>query len=135
MKKRVFVTLLVFSFLFVAAHAAEAQCGGKAEPNRITFKRGTHSTTLKGKLKGDVQAEYIFGAGAGQNLSINIASVPAGAVAVEVQTPNGEGLELQSNGTKWTGTLPEAGDYFMIVKLAGGCGPSRATYTLTLSIK
>lgn len=135
MKKRVFVTILVFVSLFVAAHAAQAQCGGKAEPNRITFKRGTHSSTLKGKLKGDVQAEYSFGAGAGQGISINLASVPADSVVVEVQTPSGESLELQSNGTKLTGTLPEAGDYFMIVKLAGGCGPSRATYTLTLSIK
>lgn len=135
MKKKVFATLVVFSCLFVAAHAVQAQCGGKAEPNRITFKRGTHSSTLKGKLKGDEQAEYIFGASAGQNLSINVVSVPADAVAIEVQTPGGESLELQSNGTKWTGTLPEAGDYFMIVKIAPGCGPSRATYTLTLSIR
>ena len=135
MKQRVFVTLLVFSCLFVSAHAVQAQGGGKAEPNRITFKRGMHSSTLKGKLKGDEQAEYIFGASAGQSISINIASVPADVVGVDIQAPSGESLELQSNGTKLTGNLPEAGDYFMIVKLAPGCGPSRASYTLTLSIK
>jgi hypothetical protein len=135
MMKKAFVTVLVLSCLFVAAQAAQAQCGGKAEPNRISFKQGTHSSTLKGKVKRDEQAEYIFGAAAGQGISIDVVSVPANTITVEVQTPGGENFELQSSGTKWTGTLPATGDYFMIVKLAGGCGPSRASYVLTLSIE
>lgn len=132
--KRVLVALLALSCLFVAAHAAEGQCGGKAEPNRIEFKRGAHSATLKGKVKGDEEAEYSFGAGQGQGISINATSVPADAIAIEIKTPNGASLELQSSGTKWTGTLPETGDYFMVVKLAPGC-TSRASYTFTLSIR
>jgi opacity protein-like surface antigen len=133
--KKVFVTALVLSCLFVAAQAAQAQGGGKAEPGRISFKQGTHSSTIKGRLKGDEQAEYVFGAGSGQAVTIEITSVPANVIDVEVRTPGGESFALQSEGTKWTGTLPEAGDYFMVVKIAPGCGPNRASYILKLSIE
>jgi len=132
--KKIFILVLALSSLFVAAHAAQAQNGGKAEPNRIEFKRGAHSATLKGRVRGDEEAEYSFGAGAGQAISINVSSVPANAIAVEVRSPNGDALELERNGKMWTGTLPEAGDYFMVVKLASGF-TRRVNYTLTVTIK
>ena len=125
---------MLFGLLLVTTHAVQAQCGGKAEPNRISFKRGAHSATVKGKLRGDEQAEYVFGAGACQGISINVVSVPANTLTIELQDVNGVSLELQPVGSKWTGTLPATGDYFMAVKIAPGC-TSRATYTLTLSIK
>ena len=131
--KRIFVTVLVLSSLFVAAQAAHAQCGGKAEANRIKFKRGAHSSALKGKLKADEQAEYVFGASAGQTVSIDVSSVPANAITLELQTSTGESFELQSMGTKWTGTIPETGDYMLFVKLVTP-GSKRANYTFTLAI-
>jgi hypothetical protein len=133
MLKRVFGSVLVVCCLFVAAQAAHAQGGGKAEANRIKFKRGAHSTTLRGKLKGDEQAEYVFGGSKGQAISINVSSVPANAIALELQTSDGEGFELQSMGSKWTGNIPESGDYMLYVKLVTP-GPKRASYTLTLAI-
>jgi len=132
--KKIFILVLAFSSLFVAAHTAQAQNGGKAEPNRIEFKRGAHSATLKGRVQGDEEAEYSFGAGVGQAISVSVTSVPANAIAVEIKSPNGDALELQQNGNMWTGTLPEAGDYFMVVKLAPGF-TRRVNYTLTVTIK
>jgi hypothetical protein len=35
-----------------------AQNGGKAEPLKIEFKRGTNSTTINGVVRGDEEAEY-----------------------------------------------------------------------------
>ena len=82
MKRILTTSLAIVTLLFIADRAVQAQCGGKAEPNRISFKRGTHSTTLKERLKSDEQAEYIFGASSGQNLSIDAVSVPADRIAI-----------------------------------------------------
>ena len=134
MKKRVFVAFLFFSFLFIASHAIEAQGGGKAEPNRISFRRGAHSSTVNGKVKGDEQAEYVFGAGGGQIIDITIAAVPVNAINIELHGPNGELYQPKWTGRKWTGNLPETGDYLIYVKIAQP-GPRKATYTLTLAIR
>ena len=39
--------------------AAMAQRGGKAEPNRIEFKRGTSSTIVSGVVHNSEEAEYV----------------------------------------------------------------------------
>jgi hypothetical protein len=93
-----------------------------------------HSSTLKGTLRGDEQAEYVLGARKGQRFTISVAAVPVNAIAFELLTPLGESPELQSNGNTWTGVLPETGDYMLYVRMAGTQTP-RASYTLTLSIK
>jgi hypothetical protein len=134
MKRNFFGALLFLSCLLLTARAIEAQCGGKAEPSRVEFKRGTHSSTLKGRLRGDEQAEYVLGAQVGQNVTINVVAVPAAAIAFEMLTPNGEAFKLQSSGTTWSGVLPETGDYMLYVRIAG-TKTRRANYTLTLSIK
>jgi hypothetical protein len=134
MKRIFFGALLLVSCSLAAAHVVQAQCGGKAEPSRIEFKRGTHSSTLKGKLRGDEQAEYVLGARKGQRVTVNVAALPANAIAFELLTPLGEAFELTSNGNTWTGDLPETGDYMLYVRMAGTKTP-RASYTLSLSIK
>lgn len=131
--KKILIALMVFGCICVVAQSAHAQCGGKAERNRIEFKQGAHSTTVKGRLKGDEQAEYVFGAYEGQKVTIDIASSPAGAVSIEVQDPAGENFGLQSTGSKWTGTLPASGDYFMVLKISSA-STSRVSYVLTLKI-
>src|SRR5258707_3530719 len=55
---------------------AIAQRGGKAEPNRIEFKRGTTSTIVSGTVRGDEEAEYVLAAKKGQRLIIKLTSVP-----------------------------------------------------------
>ena len=61
--------------ILIACAAAFAQ-GGKAEPNRIEFKRGATSTTINGVVRGDEEAEYVLGAKKGQRLIIKLTSVP-----------------------------------------------------------
>jgi hypothetical protein len=59
--------------ILIACAAAFAQ-GGKAEPNRIEFKRGTTSTTINGIVRGDEEAEYVLAAKKGQRLIIKLTS-------------------------------------------------------------
>ena len=72
-------TTLVWPVLIVlaAGSVALAQGGGKAEPNRIEFKRGANSTTINGKVRGDEEAEYVLAARKGQKLTIKLSSVPS----------------------------------------------------------
>ncbi len=134
MKRIFFGALLLVSCSLLTAHAVQAQCGGKAEPSRITFKRGSHSVTLKGKLRGDEQAEYTFGGRKGQHLTINVAAIPSVFISLELQDPNGAAFRLLGSGNRWSGDLPETGDYLLYVKILDA-KTRRASYTLTLSIR
>ena len=98
------------------------------------FKQGTHSTTLKGKVKGDEEAEYTFGASGGQTSRSMLCPFLLIRSLSKSKRRAERIFDLKSSGTKWTAALPETGDYFVIVKLAPGC-TSRAAYTLTFSIQ
>lgn len=134
MKQKLFSALLLIACVFAISHTGSAQCGGKAEPLKIEFKRGAHSSTLKGKLRGDEQAEYTFAARAGQRITISIASVPSQAISFELHGVDGSAYQVESGETRWTGVLPDTGDYLLYVKI-GGAKARRASYTLTLAIK
>ncbi len=64
--------ILVLLLVPIACSPAIAQRGGKAEPNRIEFKRGTHSTAISGTVRGDEQAEYVLAAKKGPRLIIKL---------------------------------------------------------------
>ena len=106
------------SFLLVLStgSAALAQHGGKAEPNRIQFKRGTTSTVVTGTVRGDEEAEYVLAAKKGQRLIIKLTSVPTRSSTFELLGPdnNTPGFE-QHSGYNYQGTLPKTGDYFLAV--------------------
>jgi hypothetical protein len=119
----------------VACSAAMAQGGGKAEPNRIEFKRGTTSTTISGTVRGDEQAEYVLGARKGQRLVIKLTSVPEKSSVLQLLGPDNDtlGLEYDAN-YDYSGTLPKTGDYFITVARPGESkGTSR--YKLTVSVR
>ena len=112
-----------------------AQGGGKAEPNRIEFKRGTTRTTISGTVRGDEQAEYVLGAKKGQRLIIKLTSVPVKSSVFQLLGPENDtlGLEFDSNWD-YSGTLPKTGDYFINVKRPTEAkGTSR--YKLTITIR
>jgi hypothetical protein len=119
----------------VACSAAMAQGGGKAEPNRIEFKRGTTSTTISGTVRGDEQAEYVLGARKGQRLVINLTSVPEKSSVFQLLGPDNDtlGLEFDANWD-YSGKLPKTGDYLITVaRPTQSKGTSR--YKLTVSIQ
>jgi len=112
-----------------------ALAGGKAEPNRIAFQRGKSSASLQGSLKGAEEAEYIVGAKASQRLTLSVSAVPSHSVVVELESPSGAPVPLQSpRASAWTCVLPENGDYLLVCKAAQ---PSKtaARYTLTVAIQ
>jgi hypothetical protein len=121
--------------ILVACSAAMAQGGGKAEPNRIEFKRGTTRTTISATVRGDEQAEYVLGAKKGQRLIIKLTSVPVKSSVFQLLGPENDtlGLEFDSNWD-YSGTLPKTGDYFITVaRPTESKGTSK--YQLTVSVR
>src|SRR3981189_3190319 len=94
-----------------ACSAAIAQRGGKAEPNRIEFKRGTTSTIVSGTVRGDEEAEYVLAAKKGQRLIIKLASVPVKSAVFQLLGEDNDtlGLEYDAN-YDYSGVLPKTGD-------------------------
>src|SRR5687767_10207946 len=120
--------------LFLAASETRAQ-GGKAEPNRIEFKRGTTSTTVAGTVRNDEQAEYVVSAQLGQRLVIKLTNVPAKSACFDLQGPDGSdvGLETDCNWS-YSKVLQATGDFFITVaRPSQRRGTSR--YRLTVTVK
>ena len=119
--------------ILIVCAAAMAQ-GGKAEPNRIEFKRGTTSTIINGTMRGAEQAEYVLAAKKGQTLTIKITSVPARTAGFDLHGPEDVdlGLELDTN-LSFSRRLPKTGDYLItVVKLSDAVRVSKYTMTVTV---
>jgi hypothetical protein len=104
---------------------------GESKPawRRVQFRRGSSSATVQGKVSIALPDQYLVGARAGQVMSVQLTS-PQKSVRFLVMSPQSTSL-IADNARTWTGTLPETGDYYIIVD-----GDERGgTYTMTISIK
>jgi hypothetical protein len=121
--------------LAIASITAFAQGGGKAEPNRIEFKRGSYTTTVSGEVRGDEEAEYVLAARQGQKLIIKLTSIPAKSSIFQILGPDNDtlGLEFDANFS-YSGALPTTGDYFISVKRPT-TAKGRSRYKLTVTIR
>lgn len=121
--------------LLFAGNPATAQHGGKAEPNRIEFKRGTTSTAVQGVVHGDEEAEYVLSAKKGQRLTIKITSVPVKSSVFQVLGEDNDTLGLEHDANfNVSIDLPKDGDYFINVKRPTEArGASK--YKLTVSVR
>jgi hypothetical protein len=135
MKIRFLFTISTAALILVAGSVAAAQHGGKAEPGRIEFKRGTNSTTISGTVRGDEEAEYVLAARQGQKLIIKLSSVPVKSSVFQILGPDNDtlGLEYDANYS-YTGVLPKTGDYFISVKRPT-TAKGRSRYRLTITIR
>jgi hypothetical protein len=97
--------------------AAVAQNGGKAEPNRVEFKRGATSTTISDSVRGSEEAEYVLSAKKGQRLTIKVTSTPLKSSVFQLLGEDQDtlGLEYDANFDVSI-VLPKDGDYFINVK-------------------
>ena len=123
-----------FLLLFTAALEASAQGGGKAEPNRIEFKRGTTSATISGVVRNTEQAEYVLSAREGQRLIIKLTNTPAKSSCFDLKGPDGAdvGLEYDCNWN-YSKVLPATGDYLIVVaRPSQARGSSRYRMTTTI---
>ena len=124
----------LFLLLFFAGNQARAQNGGKAEPLRIEFKRGTTTKTISDSVRGSEEAEYVLSAKKGQRLTIKLTSTPAKSSCFDLKGPDGAdaGLEYDCNWS-YAKVLLATGDYFMSVKRPSQAnGTSRYRMTITI---
>jgi hypothetical protein len=129
------VTVISTGAVLLIAYSTAMAQGGKAEPSRIEFKRGTSSTTINGTVRGDEQAEYVLSAKKGQRLIIKLTSVPIKSSVFQLLGPDNDtlGLEYDAN-YDYSGVLPKTGDYFITVARPG---PSQGTsrYRLIVTVR
>jgi hypothetical protein len=129
--------LICGSFLLVLSTGttAFAQRGGKAEPGRIEFKRGTNSTTISGTVRSDEQAEYVLSAKQGQRLIIRLTSVSARSSVFDLHAPDDADLGLEYDANyDYSGKLPRTGDYLIFVtRPTQTKGTSK--YRLTITVR
>jgi hypothetical protein len=122
-------------FLVCAAAPVFAQHGGKAEPLRIEFKRGTTSTTVSGSVCNDEQYEYLLGAKKGQRLTIKITSTPFKSAVFQLLGEDQDTLGLEHDANfNVSIVLPKDGDYFMSVSRPT-TAKGRSNFKLTITIK
>jgi len=134
MKSRIIVAIAVLLFCFASAFG---QNGGKAEPLRIKLTKGKSSATVSGKIKGDVQAEYVFSAKKEQLIVVKITSVPKGKVAsFRILNPNEEATfyTKYEENYQYAFPAPYTGDYVIWVSLQPDTKVKAAKYNLTLTI-
>jgi len=127
-------TLIPIALVILIVCAAAMAQGGKAEPNRIEFRRGTASTTINGTVRGNEQAEYVLAAKKGQTLTVKITSVPARTAGFDLHGPQDVdlGLEFDTN-LSFSRRLPKTGDYLItVVKLNDAIRASKYTMTVTV---
>ena len=132
---KVVATLTPITLLVLIMGSAALAQGGKAEPNRIEFKRGTTSTSVNGTVRGAEQAEYVLTAKKGQTLMIKITSVPVRTAGFDLHGPEDVdlGLEFDTN-LSFSRRLPKTGDYLItVVKLSDAVRMSK--YTLTVTVR
>ncbi len=130
-----FVVIIVLGCFTGTISVAMAQHGGKAEPLRIEFKRGTTRTAITESVSGSEEAEYVLAARKGQKLVIKLASSPARSAVFKLVGPDDDTLGLEHDGNYgYSGTLPKTGDYFITVSRPT-TAKGRSRYTLSVSVK
>jgi hypothetical protein len=120
------IIALVFTVLLAIVPVTGAQQG---KTRRVQFPKGRTSVVLKGAAVRGTQDKYILRAGAGQTMILRITSTEDNAVFDVI--PPGSGQALATEVTDWTGELPAAGDYTIVV----GGTRGNATYRLEVKIR
>jgi hypothetical protein len=99
---------------------------------RIQFAPGTSSARVEGAVVRGTRDRYILGASEGQYMRVSISALEENAVFSIVQ-PDGQpipGTEEGQDTRYWEGSLPQSGDYTVVV----GGTRGNATYTLDVAI-
>jgi len=123
--------LFVLTSLFFAGYT---QAAGSTE--RVTFAKGTSSTTIKGRLKGDADVDYQVRAGAGQTLAVAMTeSNPQNYF--NILPPGSEtAMFVGQDGGDYQGILPTDGIYTVRVYLMRPAARRNETsdYALTIAL-
>lgn len=101
---------------------------------RIRFAKGRNSTVISSAVLREDVDHYIVGAKAGQRMKVEISSLEHNA-SFQISKPHDGGFlpgaSFDDDARKWSGELPETGDYVIEVAPTRG----NATYRLTVEIR
>ena len=103
---------------------------GESKPasRRVQFSRGASSATVQGKVSLELSDTWLIGARAGQVMTVQL----IGPRNVRFMLMTSRTTEsLADNTRSWTGTLPETGDYILLVDTDA----KAAAYSMTITIK
>lgn len=107
--------------------------GGKAEPVRVEFVRGSSSARLTGVLSNEQEMDHVFYAREGQRVTIR--NNNTGLFDVRVFSSEAD-LESDFDSSRvFSFTVPESGDYLLFVRKKQVRKPQRARFNITLTIK
>ncbi|WP_139556539.1 hypothetical protein [Methylotetracoccus oryzae] len=134
MSKTVWLLMVAFAAFVLRAPVLMA---AESRVERVSFKAGAASATLKGAIKGDQTVDYVLAARAGQMMSVTL-DTSNGANFFNVLPPGSDAAIANGStlGNAWAGTLPVDGDYRVRVYLMRSAARrnEQARYTLTLEI-
>lgn len=131
MKRLVLLAVIVVFMTFLSADAVAQS------KTRVRFARGSHGATVKGTVRGFAYRDFIVGASAGQTIDLRMTATGLPSV-FSVFLPNGENLESAAETDKFSGELPDSGDYVIrvgMMRSAARRPGSVSNFTLRISIK
>src|SRR6185436_18820003 len=104
---------------------------GESKPasRRIQFRRGASAATVQSRVSLELSDQWRVSARAGQVMTVEVTSA-RNAVTFMLMTSKTT-MSLADNTRSWTGTLPETGDYIILVE----SGDKSSTYSMTITIK
>ena len=105
-------TPLLLASLFVLA-TSPALARDDIRTERVQFKPGASSATIKGKIKGYETVDYVLEASKGQQMNVSMAT-DNGANYFNILAPGENQVAMfvgSTNGNQYEGTLPKSGDY------------------------
>jgi hypothetical protein len=103
--------LLLAALIAFATSAALARDEIRTE--RVHFKPGTSSATIKGKIKGYETVDYVLEASKGQQMNVSMAT-KNGATYFNILAPGENEVAMfigSTSGNQFEGALPKSGDY------------------------
>jgi hypothetical protein len=105
---------------------------------RVQFKKGATTATIKGSIKGYETVDYLLGAKTGQHMNVSLAT-KHGATYFNILAPGENEVAMFNASTsqnQFEGALPASGDYKIRVYMMRSAArrSEAASYTLTVGI-
>lgn len=125
---KVALSVLLVCSLFHLPPTSSAQHA--RSPQRIYFPRHRVSTSVKGTLRRGATREYMLRAAEGETMNVKVCSADK-TVLFDVGLRRASLIRDEGFTDSWSGTLPETGDYKIIVVTESH---KPQTYTLDVSV-
>jgi hypothetical protein len=134
--KKVRRGLGVFAFAMAVAavsHVSAQNMSGTVVTKEVRFAKGTHASTVRGSAKYGMSYLYKLGGKAGQTINVSV-KAKSRELTFSVIGPDDETLADAFGVTEFSGTLPKAGKYSIVVVM-NDQNASPMPFTMTAGIK